>query len=161
MPIYMNIDQIDRMVVMVAHGSITYDDAHFITAKLIDADALESSRIIDLSAATSSLTDDEINAIALMLRKAPGYERRGPIAYVVIPERVRLVEGFMQASRADRPVNLFWSLHGARQWLAQQAAPAKPLDHNLSERRHGDPVLVAAPLQRLHTIAGGQVSSGR
>ena len=60
--------------------------------------------------------------MAEMLRQAPGHDSRGPVAYVVNPERIGFAHSFAEASKADRPVKLFTSLRQARQGVGQATA---------------------------------------
>jgi len=122
MPIYMNIDRLQQTVTMVAHGTVTDQDIVEITQQLIDSDVPTFGKIIDTSAAVSSLTKEQVAVVAEMLRRAPGHDRRGPVAYVINPERIGFAHSFAEQSQADRPVRLFTSLREARRWIAETMA---------------------------------------
>ena len=119
MPVYMSIDRLERTVTMVAHGTVTDQEIRDVTQQLIDEDVPAFGKIIDTSAAVSDLTDDQVAVVAKMLREAPGYDRRGPVAYVIDPDRVGFAHRFAAASSADRPIKLFTSVREARRWVAE------------------------------------------
>jgi len=45
---------------------------------------------------------------------------RGPVAFVINPNRVEFAHAFADATKGDRPVKLFRSLRDARKWLLEQ-----------------------------------------
>jgi hypothetical protein len=128
MPIFMEISRVDRTVLMVAQGEVGHDDIRKVTQDLIDANVAAFGKIIDTSAAKSSLSKEQVAEIAAMLRTGSGSEARGPVAYIINPDRVGFAHSFAEASKSDRPIKLFTSLHEARRWIAQtlQAARSRP-----------------------------------
>jgi hypothetical protein len=124
MPIYMNIDRLQQTVIMVAHGTVSDQEIIDITQELIDAGVPTFGKIIDTSAAVSSLTKEQVASVAEMLRRAPGHDRRGPVAYVVNPDRIGFANKFAEESATDRPVKLFTSLRDARQWISSRMTAA-------------------------------------
>jgi len=119
MPVYTNIDRLQQTVTMVAHGTVSNQEIRDVTQELIEAAVPEYGKIIDTSAAISSLSKEQVDAIAEMLRQGPGYERRGPVAYVVNADRIGFAQRFAEASSADRPLRLFTSLRAAREWISE------------------------------------------
>jgi hypothetical protein len=125
----MEVSRIDRTVVIVAQGELSHDDIRKVTQDLIDANVAAFGKIIDSSAAKSNLSKDQVAEIAAMLRTGPGSEARGPVAYVINPDRVGFAHSFAEASKSDRPIKLFISLHEARRWpdaAGSQAAACRP-----------------------------------
>lgn len=122
MPVYMNIDHLQRIVTMVAHGAVTDQEIRSVTQELIEAGVAPFGKIIDTSAAVSSLTAEQVAVVADMLRRGRDHDRRGPVAYVINPDRIGFAHRFAEASKADRPVRLFTSLRQARQWVTQAMA---------------------------------------
>jgi hypothetical protein len=124
----MEISRIDRTVMMVAQGELSHDDVRKVTQDLIDANVTAFGKIIDTSAAKSNVSQEQVAEIAAMLRSGPGSDARGPVACVINPDRVGFAHSFAEASKSDRPIKLFTSLHEARRWVAQtlQAARARP-----------------------------------
>jgi len=128
MPIFMEVSRIDRTVLVVAQGEVSNDDVRKVAQDLIDANVAAFGKIIDTSAARSNLSKEQVAEIAAMLRSGPDGQARGPAAYVINPDRVGFAHSFAEASKSDRPIKLFTSLHEARRWVAQtlQAATARP-----------------------------------
>ena len=74
-------------------------------------------KIIDVSGSTSELTVAQVDRIAKMLR-GNADEKRGLVAFV---DRVGFAHAFADATKTDRPVKLFRSLHDAHAWLLDEA----------------------------------------
>jgi hypothetical protein len=126
MPIFMEVSRIDRTVLIVAQGELSHDDIRKVTQDLIDANVATFGKIIDMFASKSNLSKEQVAEIAAMLRTGPGSEARGPAAYVINPDRVDFAHSFAEASKSDRPIKLFTSLHEARRWVAQTLQAARP-----------------------------------
>lgn len=126
MPIYMDIDRLRRVVTIVAQGNISNDEIRSNTEELVKANVPSFAKIIDTYAATSSLTKEQVELIASMLRNEQG--PRGPVAYVINPSRVGFAHSHADATKSERPIKLFTSLHEARRWITQvqQEAEARP-----------------------------------
>lgn len=118
MPIYLDIDRLDHIVMIVAHGTISDEDIRRTVQDLLAADVPSFAKIIDTSAATSHETAEQVATIARMMREGPGHQSRGPVACVVDAQRF----GFAEQSAADRPIRLFTSLREARHWAGQAMA---------------------------------------
>jgi hypothetical protein len=121
MPISLDISPIDRMVVIAAIGHVTPEEIGRNTQELIAANVAHYGKIIDVSLATSDLSKDQVDRIAVMLRGDPG-SGRGPVAFVINPDRVGFAHVFADVTQGDRPVALFRTLREARAWLARQSA---------------------------------------
>ncbi len=121
MPISLDISPIDRMVVIAAIGHVTPEEIGRNTQELIAANVPNYGKIIDVSLATSDLSKDQVDRIAEMLRGDPG-SGRGPVAFVINPDRVGFAHVFADVTQGDRPVALFRTLREARAWLARQSA---------------------------------------
>jgi hypothetical protein len=122
----MDVSRINRTVQMIAQGEISTDDVRKVAQDLITANVAAYGKIIDTFAARSSLSTEQVAEIAAMLRAAPGGETRGPVAFVIDPHRVGFAHSFAEASKNDRAIKLFTSLHEARRWVAQMLEAAKP-----------------------------------
>jgi len=122
MPIYLEIDRLDRVVMIVAHGEIDDTDLLKTAEDLLAADVAALAKIIDTSASVSHGSVEQVAAIARMMRERPGGALRGPVACVVDPQRPGFSEAFAEQSAADRPIRLFTSLREARQWAVQTMA---------------------------------------
>ena len=75
------------------------------------------AKIIDVSQATSELTREQVQKVADLLRGAPGDTSRGPVAFVINPDRIGFANVFADVTQGERPIQLFRSLHEARTWL--------------------------------------------
>lgn len=129
MPIHMNVCALNRTILIVARGHIS--DKEFLASieKMKPAELRGYAKIVDVTGSTASVTPEKVSNIATALRSGPDVSPRGPIAFVVDPEREGFAELFAQATRNDRPINLFESLHEARRWLAENLVeiPGRPV----------------------------------
>jgi hypothetical protein len=105
------------MVVIVARGHITAEEIAAIKRQLVEANVREYAKIIDASQGTSELTREQVQNVADLLRGAPGETSRGPVAFIVNPDRIGFANVFTDITKGERPIQLFRSLHEARAWL--------------------------------------------
>jgi hypothetical protein len=87
------------------------------TRRLVEANVPAYAKIIDVSQATSELTREQVQKVADLLRGAPGDTSRGPVAFVINPDRIGFANVFADVTQGERPIQLFRSLHEARAWL--------------------------------------------
>jgi hypothetical protein len=127
MPVHMDISPLHRLVVIVARGHITAEEMAAIKRQLAEANVPAYAKIIDVSQARSELTREQVQKIADLTRGAPGEGSRGPVAFVINPERIGFANVFADLTHGERPIQLFKSLHEARAWLerARQMPPAR------------------------------------
>jgi len=80
-----------------------------------------------VSQAKSELTREQVQKVADLLRGAPGDTSRGPVAFVINPDRIGFADVFADVTQGERPIELFRSLHEARAWLerARQGLPER------------------------------------
>jgi hypothetical protein len=119
MPISMDISPLHRVVVIAAIGHVTPEEISRNTQELVEANVPHYGKIIDVSLSTSDLTEAQVEHIAAMLRGDPG-SGRGPVAFVINPNRVGFAHAFADVTKGERPVKLFRSLRDARKWLDEQ-----------------------------------------
>ena len=119
MPINMDISPLHRTVVIAAIGHVTPEEIKDTTQALLEANVPYYGKIIDVSLSTSDLTEAQVEHIAAMMRGDPG-SGRGPVAFVINPNRVGFAHAFADATSGDRPVKLFRTLRDARKWLEEQ-----------------------------------------
>ncbi len=117
MPLRMDISPLNRLVIIVARGQITADEIAANTKALIDANVPGYAKIIDVSQAKSELTREQVDKVASLLRGPPGDASRGPVAFVINPEREGFANVFADLTKGERPIQLFRSIHDARAWL--------------------------------------------
>jgi len=117
MSLHMDISPLHRLVVIVARGHVTAADIAAIKQRIADAKARSFAKIIDVSQGRSALTLEQVQRVADLLNGSSGEESRGPVAFVVDPDRVDFPTKFAEVTQGERPIQLFRSLHEARAWL--------------------------------------------
>jgi hypothetical protein len=117
MPIHLEISRLNRLLVIVARGQVTPDEVRDLVKQMVDNEVRHFSKIIDVSGSSTEMGREQVEAMATMLRAEKG--TRGPIAFVIHPDRQGFADLFADATKADRPVRLFRSLHDARRWLQE------------------------------------------
>ena len=117
MPLHMDISPLHRLVVIVARGHITAEEIAAIKRKIVESNVREYAKIIDVSQGRSQLTREQVQHVADLLRGAPGDSARGPVAFVIDPERIDFPHIFADVTQDERPIQLFRSLHEARAWI--------------------------------------------
>lgn len=124
MPLQMDISPLHRLVVIVARGHITAEEIAANTKALIEANVPSYAKIIDVSQAKSELSREQVEKVAALLRGPADDTSRGPVAFVINPDRIGFANVFADITQGERPIQLFRSLHQARAWLdqARQAA---------------------------------------
>jgi hypothetical protein len=117
MPLHMDISPLHRLAVIVARGHVTAEDIAAIKHQIADAKARAFAKIIDVSQGKSELTFEQVRKVADLLNGASGEAQRGPVAFVIDPNRVDFPSMFADVTQGERPIQLFKSLHEARTWL--------------------------------------------
>jgi hypothetical protein len=118
-PIYIEISKLYRCATVVARGEITREEILATAQELIDADIPLFAKLIDVAGATANVTAGDVRRLAAMLRTV-GKIKRGPVAFLVNPTRSDFARAFA-ATQTERPVQMFTSIHQARDWLAHGA----------------------------------------
>jgi hypothetical protein len=124
MPLRMDISPLNRLVIIVARGDITADEIAANTKALVAANVPGYAKIIDVSQAKSDLTREQVDKVASLLRGPPGDTSRGPVAFVINPEREGFANVFADLTKGERPIQLFRSIHDAREWLDRSRVEA-------------------------------------
>ena len=117
MPLHMDISPLHRLVVIVARGHITAEEIAATKRQIVEGNVREYAKIIDVSQGRSQLTREQVQHVADLLRGAPGDTSRGPVAFVINPDRIGFANVFADVTQGERPIQLFRSLHEARAWL--------------------------------------------
>lgn len=121
MPIHLDISPLNRLVIAVVIGDASVDDVMDLARRFADAGTRHYRKILDLTAGALIIDDDEVAALAVLLRSKPNAESCGPMAFVVDPGRAHVAEKFFELMAGDRPVKVFHSLHAARRWLDEHS----------------------------------------
>src|SRR5690242_5505390 len=115
MPIYMEISRLHRTVTVVARGNIDVEEIRSMALKLAEAKVRSFAKILEVAGATTEITAEHVQGFAALLRGA-STEKRGPVAFIVNPERGALAKVFAEHTASEGPVRLFTSLREARKW---------------------------------------------
>lgn len=118
MPIHVRISHHDRLVVAVAHGTISAEEFLNAVRESVEQGALHYRKIIDVAAANTAADMALLKQLMVMARNSPQAAQRGPLAFVVDGKRgdtVRELATFTE--EGERPIGVFTSLHEARKWL--------------------------------------------
>jgi len=121
MPITLQINHPDRIVVGVATGTLVAADLERFAEELQKANAHRYRKIIDVAAARSGLTPMDIAAFTKLVLSAFRQTKRGPIALVTNEENSALARLFASLAEDERPAKAFRSIHEARRWLQENS----------------------------------------
>ena len=125
MPIHVRVSHPDRLVVAVAHGTITADELQEAVRSFVHQGAMRYRKIIDVAAANTTADMERLKALLTMARTAPHAAERGALAFVVDAKRGELVRELATLNdEGERPVRVFTNLHEARRWLDEVSAAA-------------------------------------
>ena len=116
MPVYMEISRLHRTVTIVARGKVSPDEIRGVAQQLADAHVRSFAKIVEVAGATTEWTPEQVARVAQLLRGAPS-EKRGPVAFIIDPARVGFPKAFAEQTESEGPIELFKSLHEARDWL--------------------------------------------
>jgi hypothetical protein len=118
MPIHIRISHHDRLVVAVAHGTLTAEELLNAVRESVEQGALHYRKIIDVAAANSDADMERLKQLLVLARTSPQAAQRGPVAFVVDERRGDTVRELAALNEeGERPVGVFTSLHEARKWL--------------------------------------------
>jgi hypothetical protein len=118
MPIHVRISHHDRLVVAVAHGTITGQELMDAVRESVEQGALHYRKIIDVAAANTDADMERLKQLLTLARNSPQAAQRGPVAFVVDSKRGDTVRELAALNEeGERPVGVFTSLHEARKWL--------------------------------------------
>ncbi|MCA0305366.1 MAG: hypothetical protein LCH95_23445 [Proteobacteria bacterium] len=124
MPIHVRVSHPDRLVVAVAHGTITAQEFQDAVRAFLQQDALHYRKLIDVAAANTTADLSNLKTLLEMVRAAPRAAERGALAFVVDGKRGDLVRELATLNtEGERPVQVFTNLHEARRWLDSVTVP--------------------------------------
>ncbi len=121
MPIHLDVFHPNRIVVVVARGAITSDDAVQAVREFVEKGMIHYRKIIDVSTARSDMDVEQLKGLAALIRSSPRAANRGPLAFVVDRMGNSLAQVFAELTEAERPVKVFTSLSEARRWLDENS----------------------------------------
>jgi hypothetical protein len=118
MPIYMEISRLHRCVTIVARGQIMPDEIMGAAKQLFEAQVPQFAKLVDVAAASAEVSPGQVQRIAELLRGGPDV-KRGPVAFLVNPDKGEFARAFAAVTEGERPVSVFRNLREARAWLAR------------------------------------------
>jgi hypothetical protein len=131
-PIQVDVFHFDRLVVASASGDVTLPEYGKFVGDLIQQGLIHYRKIIDVTLTDSSvITPQVLLAVDARLREY-SKTRRGPLAIVGKRDGGEGAHEFKVMTSAERPVEVFRSIHDARAWVMRhpvgEAVAKKPAD---------------------------------
>jgi hypothetical protein len=108
-PIYLEISRLNKTAIIVARGKITAGEIYSVARQLADAQARKFAKIIEVAAASTDLPQEQVARLAALLGGLT-HEERGPVSFVVDPNRTNFPQAFAQQTEGQGPIHLFKSL---------------------------------------------------
>jgi len=124
MPIALQINHPDRMVVGIAEGVVSRQDLDGFVEELGRVSAFRYRKLIDLMAASWGVSEEELTAFSESVRQTPRERPSGPIALVTNDANGPLARLFAELTGTKRPARVFDNIHAARRWLLENSLKA-------------------------------------
>jgi hypothetical protein len=115
-PIYLEISRLHRCVTIVARGDLSPEEIAGACRQLADEGVSHFAKLVDTSSSTSGVGQTEMEQIVQSLRGRSPEAARGPVAFLVDRNEPSFA-GLYAETQDKRRVQLFTSLHLARDWL--------------------------------------------
>ena len=149
MPVYMEISRLHRTVTIVARGAISPDEIRGVAQQLAEANVRSFAKIVEIAGATTEWTPEQVARGAQLLRGASS-ERRGPVAFIIDPERSAFPKAFAELTKGEGPIDMFKSLRDARDWLhrIEREGERPPADETPWSDPHRQGVLIRGERRR-------------
>ena len=117
MPIARTVHSLDRLVVGIANDTLKLPDLAAFVQLNIDERLQHYRKLLDFTNCVAEFNEQELAALAQVLRDRPGAPKRGPLALVADPNRADLAHFFAALGADGRPARVFRNLRQARAWL--------------------------------------------
>lgn len=120
MPLHWTVDSKERLVITIADGDITRDEAESYIAAVNGAGTHTYRKLFDGSRGDTRMTSEDMLALGVQIRKwqAAGGGKPGPMAVVVPPDKAELLSRVLDIlATADRPMRVFSEIEPARRWI--------------------------------------------
>lgn len=111
----------DRLVIGIFEGEMQLRDFLEFALEIRNNNVVHYRKIINVIDAIPKFTEQELLALAQVLRETPTGPR-GPVAFVANTERGEFARIFAKPEIQGRPAQVFRSIYDARKWLNQQPA---------------------------------------
>lgn len=123
MPLQWSVSHPARLVLIVAKGEVLVDEIAELLAGLDRDKARPYRKIADIDGLASRFSDEQVRALASVVRAREQATQVGPIAVVARnPEVARMAQLFVDSAEMNRPIQLFDEQHLARRWLERVEA---------------------------------------
>lgn len=131
MSIKSSVDHPNRLIYGFFSGPLTLVELAGFAREVVSSGLLHYRKLFHVVEAKPDFTEREMAAMAQVLREQPVKIPRGPMAFVIDPERGDIVKLFASLDVEGRPAKVFRSVHDARKWLGEQPVaderePPKP-----------------------------------
>jgi hypothetical protein len=120
MPLHWTVDSKERLVITIADGDITRDEAESYIAAVNGAGTHTYRKLFDGSRGDTRMTSEDMLALGVQVRKlqSAGGGKPGPMAVVVPPDKAELLSRVLGIlATADRPMRVFSESEPARRWI--------------------------------------------
>ncbi len=119
MPIRTTIYHPDRLVIGVATGDMSLAEFAKFGLEIQASGIVHYRKIVDVIDARPAFSEQELLALAKLVREAQFDRRRGAIAFVADPHRGQFAKLFASLDIDGRPARVFKSIHDAKKWIAE------------------------------------------
>ena len=131
-PIQIDVFHFDRLVVAIGSGEVTMPEYGKFVGDLVQQGLMHYRKIIDVTRADSSAIDAQVLLAFDARLREYSKTRRGPLAIVTTRDRGEGAHEFKMLTSAERPIEVFRSIHDARAWVMRypvgEAVAKKPAD---------------------------------
>lgn len=126
MPLQWSVSHPARLVLIVAKGEVLVDEIAELLAGLDREKARPYRKIADIDGLESRFSDEQVRALATVVRARETATEVGPIAIIAKrSEVVHMARLFVDSAEMNRPIQLFDEQHLARRWLERVEAVLK------------------------------------
>ena len=131
-PVQVDVFHFDRLVVGIGSGDVTLQEYGTFVGDLVQQGLMHYRKIIDVTRSDSSAINPQVLLAFDARLREYSKTRRGPLAIVVPRDRGEGAQEFKMLTSAERPVEVFRSIHDARAWVMRHpvgdALAKKPAD---------------------------------
>jgi len=123
MPLQWSVSHPARLVLIVAKGEVLVEEIAELLAGLDRDKARPYRKIADIDGLETRFSDEQVRALASVVRAREQATEVGPIAIIAKkPEVVHMARLFVEQAEMARPIQLFDEQHLARRWLERVEA---------------------------------------
>ena len=119
MPLHWTVDSKERLVITIADGDVTREEAESYITAVNGAGTHTYRKLFDGSHGETAMTPDDMLALGVQIRRWQAADGRpGPLAVVMAPDKTELVSRVLGIlATADRPMRIFSEAEPARRWI--------------------------------------------